>query len=164
MTPRAAESVMSRLRSVGPERKHLRADVLAGLPGAISSVPDGMAAGVLAGVNPVHGLYASFIGPIAGGLHGEHAADGDHDDQRRCAAPPDPASSICRPTSAAEALVLLTIIAGVLMIVAGVVQLGRYTRFVSHSVMLGFLTGVAVNIIFGQLSDLTGHQPKDRSP
>src|ERR1039458_10276572 len=56
------------LRSVGPERSSLRADVVAGLPGAISSVPDGMAAAVLAGVNPVQGLYACFAGPIAGGL------------------------------------------------------------------------------------------------
>jgi SulP family sulfate permease len=42
--------------------------VVAGLPGAISSVPDGMAANVLAGISSVHGLYASFSGPIAGGL------------------------------------------------------------------------------------------------
>ena len=55
-------------RSIVPERRHLRADIVAGLPGAISGVPDGMAAGVLAGVNPVHGLYASFAGPIAGGF------------------------------------------------------------------------------------------------
>src|SRR6202046_4335254 len=57
------------LRSVRPERANLRADILAGLPGAISSVPDGMAAAVLAGVNPVQGLYAGFAGPVAGGLH-----------------------------------------------------------------------------------------------
>ena len=56
------------LSSVRPERRHLRADLLAGLPGAISSVPDGMAAAVLVGVNPVQGLYAGFAGPIAGGL------------------------------------------------------------------------------------------------
>src|ERR1700704_4294938 len=56
------------VRSIGPERAHLRADIVAGLPGAISSVPDGMAAAVLAGVNPVQGLYARFAGPIAGGL------------------------------------------------------------------------------------------------
>ena len=56
------------LRSVGPERAHLRADIVAGLPGAIGSVPDGMAAAILAGVNPAQGLYASFAGPIAGGL------------------------------------------------------------------------------------------------
>ena len=42
------------------------------------------------------------------------------------------------------------------MLGAGVVRLGRYTRFVSHSVMLGFLTGIAVNIIAGQIPDLTG--------
>src|SRR5580692_1885027 len=56
------------LRSVRPERRHLRADIVAGLPGAIGSVPDGMAAAVLVGVNPVQGLYAGFAGPIAGGL------------------------------------------------------------------------------------------------
>src|ERR1700760_2224699 len=56
------------LRSVRPERAHLRADLVAGLPGAIGSVPDGMAAAVLVGVNPVQGLYAGFAGPIAGGL------------------------------------------------------------------------------------------------
>lgn len=56
------------LRSVRPEQRHLRVDAVAGLPGAISSVPDGMASAVLVGVNPIHGLYASFAGPIAGGL------------------------------------------------------------------------------------------------
>jgi SulP family sulfate permease len=53
------------LRSVRPPRDTLRADALAGLPGAIGSVPDGMAASVLTGVNPIHGLYASFAGPVA---------------------------------------------------------------------------------------------------
>jgi SulP family sulfate permease len=56
------------LRSVRPERSHLRADIVAGLPRAIAGVPDGMAAAVLVGVNPVQGLYAGFAGPIAGGL------------------------------------------------------------------------------------------------
>ena len=56
------------LRAVRPQRSHLRADIVAGLPGAIGSVPDGMAAAILAGVNPVQGMYASFAGPTAGGL------------------------------------------------------------------------------------------------
>ena len=42
--------------------------MIAALPNAVSNIPDGMASGVLAGVNPVAGLYASFVGPIAGGL------------------------------------------------------------------------------------------------
>ena len=55
------------LGSVRPERRSLRADLVAGLPGAIGSVRYGMAAAVLVGVDPVRGLYASFAGPIAGG-------------------------------------------------------------------------------------------------
>ena len=39
---------------------------------------------------------------------------------------------------------------------AGLAGLGRYTRFVSYSVMIGFLTGIAVNIVCGQIADLTG--------
>ena len=42
------------------------------------------------------------------------------------------------------------------MIAAGLLRLGRFTRFVSHSVMIGFLSGVAVNIVAGQIPDLTG--------
>ena len=54
------------------------------------------------------------------------------------------------------ALFLLTVIAGGLMIVAAALRMGRFTRFVPHSVMIGFLTGVAVNIVLGQLPDLVG--------
>jgi SulP family sulfate permease len=42
------------------------------------------------------------------------------------------------------------------MVAAGLLKLGRYTRFVSHSVMTGFLTGVAVNILLSQLNYFTG--------
>src|SRR5262249_20532121 len=61
-----------------------------------------------------------------------------------------------RPDQRASALALLTLIAGAAMVAAAIVRLGRYTRFVSLSVMTGVLTGVAVNIVFGQLPDLTG--------
>jgi SulP family sulfate permease len=60
------------------------------------------------------------------------------------------------PSQRASALALLTLLAGVTMVAAGFGRLGRYTRFVSLSVMTGFLTGVAVNIVFGQLPSLTG--------
>ena len=50
----------------------------------------------------------------------------------------------------------MTIIAGLVMILAGIARLGRYTRFVSHSVMTGFLTGISVNIILSQLPSLAG--------
>ena len=71
-TRRGPDGVVAGLRSWGrsikPDRRYVGKDALAGLPGAISSVPDGMASAVLVGVNPVYGLYASFAGPVAGGL------------------------------------------------------------------------------------------------
>ncbi|MFC5264757.1 SulP family inorganic anion transporter [Kribbella qitaiheensis] len=148
-------SVLRWLRSIRPERRHLRADVVAGLPGAISSVPDGMATAVLVGVNPIHGLYAAFVGPIAGGLSSS---------TRLMVITTTSASALAAgsalagvdPADRPDALVLLTLIAGVVMIAAGIAKLGRYTRFVSHSVMIGFLTGIAVNILLGQLPDLAG--------
>ena len=114
-----------------------------------------MAAGVLAGVNPVHGLYASIVGPVGGGLTSTTqlmviTTTG------AAAFAAGLGGGVAPGEQRGEALVLLTVIAGGLMVVAGVVKLGRYTRFVSHSVMLGFLTGVSPNIVFGQLPDLVG--------
>jgi sulfate permease, SulP family len=143
------------LRSVRPERQHLRADIVAGLPGAIGSVPDGMAAAVLVGVNPVQGLYAGFAGPIAGGLSSS---------TRLMVITTTSAASLAAGSALKsvpagqrpEALLLLVLMAGAALVAAGLVGAGRYTRFVSYSVMIGFLTGISVNIVCGQIADLTG--------
>ena len=143
------------LRSVAPERATLGKDALAGLTGAIGSVPDGMAAAVLAGVNPVHGLYASFAGRLGGGFTSSTRLMMITTTSAAALATGSALSSI-DPADRTNALFLVTIIAGAIMVVAGLFKLGRYTRFVSHSVMIGFLTGVSVNIIFGQIPDLLG--------
>ena len=143
------------LRSVRPERRYLRADIVAGLPGAIGSVPDGMAAAVLVGVNPVQGLYAGFAGPIAGGLSSSTRLMVITTTSAASLAAGSALKSVpaCqRP----EALLLLVLIAGVALVAAGLAGAGRYTRFVSYSVMIGFLTGISVNIVCGQIADLTG--------
>jgi sulfate permease, SulP family len=62
------EAVANYLVEKLPSRASLRRDGLAGLSSAISNVPDGMANGVLVGVNPVYGLYAAMLGPGVGGL------------------------------------------------------------------------------------------------
>jgi sulfate permease, SulP family len=151
----ASRSTRDWLRSVAPRRATLKTDALAGLPGAIGSVPDGMASSVLTGVNPIHGLYASFAGPVAGGLTASTKLMVITTTSAAALA----AGSALEDLTPAErpgALFLLTIIAGAAMIVAGLLRLGRFTRFVSHSVMIGFLSGVAVNIIAGQIPDATG--------
>jgi sulfate permease, SulP family len=143
------------LRSVRPERSHLRADIVAGLPGAISSVPDGMAAAVLAGVNPVQGLYASFSGRVAGGLS-SHTRMMVITTTSAAALATGSALQTVPPAQRPQAVPLLVILVGIVLAAAGIIRLGRYTRFVSFSVMIGFLSGIAVNIACGQIADLTG--------
>jgi SulP family sulfate permease len=139
----------------------LRQDLVAGVPGAIASVPDGMASAVLVGVNPVYGLYASMAGPIGGGL----AVSTRLMVVTTTTAAALAAGSALSGFSGAdrpEALFVLSALAGVMMILAGVLRWGRFTRFVSVSVLTGFLSGVAVNIILGQLGDFLGSPEKGR--
>jgi SulP family sulfate permease len=138
-----------------PERRHVREDVLAGLPGAISSVPDGMAASVLIGVSPVHGLYASIAGPIVGGLSSSTKLMVVTTTGAAALAAGSALSSVSKQDRPG-ALLLLTLFAGAAMVAAGLLHAGRYTRFVSHSVMTGFLTGISANIVLGQIPDLLG--------
>ena len=157
---------MSRLpawvRSLRPDPATLRQDAVAGVPGAIASVPDGMASAVLVGVNPVYGLYASMAGPIGGGLAVSTrlmVVTTTTAAALAAGSTLDSFSGADRP----EALFVLSALAGVMMIAAGVLRWGRFTRFVSVSVLTGFLSGVAVNIILGQLGDLLG-SPQKGSP
>jgi SulP family sulfate permease len=146
---------------VRPEKGTIRQEAIAGIPGAVGSVPDGMAAAVLAGVNPVFGLYASFAGPTAGGLTASTRLMVITTTSAAALAAGS-AVAMVPPEQRPAALFLLTLIAGTLMVVAGLLRLGRYTRFVSHSVMIGFLTGVAVNIVAGQIPDLVGAPSEGR--
>ena len=153
--PGSSSVVRNWLTAIRPRRKDVKADVLAGLPGAISSVPDGMATALLAGVNPAYGLYASFSGKIGGGLTAS---------TKLMVVTTTTAASLAAASALADvapqdrdrSIITLTILTGILMIAAGVLHLGRYIRFVSRSVMLGFLTGVGVNIVLGQLPGLLG--------
>jgi SulP family sulfate permease len=148
-----------RLGQIAPRRSSLKQDALGGLAGAIGSVPDGMAAAVLAGVSPIYGLYASMVGPIAGGLVASTAL---------MVVTTTSAASIAAGESLAgldgderaQGLFLLTFLIGMVQVAAGLLRLGNLTRFVSHSVMVGFLSGIAVSIILGQLETFTGYDSR----
>ena len=68
--------------SVRPQRADLKSDMLAGPPGAISGVPDGMAVSVPYGVDPAHGSVCEPRRPDRGRVDLERPTDGDHDDER----------------------------------------------------------------------------------
>ncbi|HEH8409873.1 TPA: SulP family inorganic anion transporter [Pseudomonas aeruginosa] len=129
---------------------NLRGDLLAGLVVALALIPEAIAFSIIAGVDPKIGLYASFsmavVIAFAGGRPGMiSAATGamallmvnlvkDHGLQYLLAA---------------------TLLCGVLQILAGYLRLGSLMRFVSRSVVTGFVNALAILIFMAQLPELT---------
>ncbi|MFC9664753.1 SulP family inorganic anion transporter [Nocardia sp. NPDC127606] len=147
--------IVRRVRRWFATERMSKADVVAGIPGAIGGVPDGMAAGVLAGVSPVHGLYASMAGRFFGGFGTSTQLMVVTTTSASALAVGSTLTDV-EPDQRSGAIVMLTLVAGAMMIVAAILRLGKYTRFVSHSVMTGFLLGISANILFGQLPSLLG--------
>ena len=131
-------------------------DLSAGVVLGIQSVPDGMAAGLLALVNPIYGLYAYMTGVFSGAFFTSSAFMSIQATSAMAlivASVPQVTQS-SDPNSSLFALALLT---GVLMLSAGFFKLGTLVRFVPNSVMTGFVNAVAVLIVLGQLDDFTGY-------
>lgn len=153
------EAVANHLAQRLPSGATLRQDGLAGLNSAVSSMPDGMASGLLAGVNPIYGLYACMVGPIVGGVFSSTklmvvvttSASALAAGQALSALPPGPTRD--------NALFILVILIGLFQALFGVLGLGRYVRFVSYSVMTGFIIGIAVLTMLSQLPTVTGYAP-----
>ena len=59
-------------------------------------------------------------------------------------------------------MITLTVMIGIFQLLLGIFKLGVFTRFISNAVMMGFFTGVATVLIFGQLGDLTGYDTRWR--
>lgn len=129
---------------------NVRNDLLAGLVVALALIPEAIAFSIIAGVDPKVGLYASFsiatIIAFTGGRPGMiSAATG--------------AMALVMVTlvkeHGLEYLLAATVLTGVLQIVAGWVRLGRLMRFVSRSVVTGFVNALAILIFMAQLPELT---------
>ncbi|MDP3092483.1 MAG: SulP family inorganic anion transporter [Nitrospira sp.] len=130
---------------------NLRNDLLAGLVVALALIPEAIAFSIIAGVDPKVGLYASFsiaaITAFAGGRPGMiSAATG--------------AMALLMVTLVKEHglqyLLAATVLTGVLQILAGWLRLGSLMRFVSRSVITGFVNALAILIFMAQLPELTG--------
>ena len=133
---------------------NVRGDVLSGIVVALALIPEAIAFSIIAGVDPRVGLYASFsiavITAIAGGRPGMISA-----------------------ATGAMALVMVdlvkdhglqylfaaTILTGVLQMLIGALRLGALMRFVSRSVITGFVNALAILIFMAQLPELVGRGP-----
>lgn len=132
-----------------------RADILSGLTVALALVPEAIAFAFVAGVAPLVGLYAAFfmglITSIFGGRSGMiSGATG--------------ATAVAMVGLVAfygvEYLFAAVALAGVIQILAGVFHFGKFIRLVPHSVMLGFVNGLAIVIFLAQLGQFKAPQPE----
>ncbi|MGZ8253585.1 MAG: SulP family inorganic anion transporter, partial [Burkholderiaceae bacterium] len=140
-----------------PDRTQLGADLVAALTFAVVNVPQAMGHAVLAMVNPVLGIYTLMVAVPVGAIFSSSVFMNVSTTGALSVA----AGVVLIEFPAghrAEALIVLVLLVGAMQLLAGVFRLGFLIRFVSNAVMTGFLNGVAVLIILGQLSDLTGYQ------
>jgi len=138
------------------QRSTLRQDAVAGVVLGVQSVPDGLATGLLAGVNPLAGLYGYTVGTLAGGLATSSAFMAVQGTGAMAMIIVD-VPGVHESSDPSRALFTLSVRTGLIMIVAGLLRLGSGLRFVSTAVMVGFINAVGVNIVLGQLANLTGY-------
>ncbi len=128
---------------------NVRGDLLSGLVVALALIPEAIAFSIIAGVDPKVGLYASFsiavVTAIAGGRPGMISAA-------------TAATAVLMVTlvrdHGLEYLLATTVLAGLLQIGAGFLRLGQLMRFVSRSVMTGFVNALAILIFLAQVPEL----------
>ncbi|WP_102335999.1 SulP family inorganic anion transporter [Salimicrobium jeotgali] len=130
---------------------NVRGDILSGIVVALALIPEAIAFSIIAGVDPMVGLYASFciavVIAFVGGRPGMvSAATG--------------AMALLMVTLVAEHgleyLLATTILTGVLQIILGVFKLARFMKFIPKSVMVGFVNALAILIFTSQLQHFEG--------
>ncbi len=136
----------------------LRADALAGLTVAIVALPLSMAIAIASGMSPAQGLVTAIIGGfIVSALGGSRFQIGG------------PAGAFIVLVAATvaehgvEGVVLATLMAGAMLMVAGWLRLGTFVKFIPFPVTVGFTAGIAVIIFASQIRELLGltldHEP-----
>lgn len=130
---------------------NIRGDILSGVVVALALIPEAIGFSVIAGVDPKVGLYASFaiacVAAIVGGRPGMISAA-------------TAATAVVMVTLVKEHglqyLFATTMLMGLIQILAGFLKLGRVMRFVSRSVITGFVNALAILIFMAQLPELIG--------
>ncbi len=151
------EQITTTAQNLKPRRENLMADLIAGLTFAVVNVPQAMAHALLATVNPVLGIYTLMIAVPVGALFTGSVFMNVSTTGALSVATASGLVDVPDEFKL-QALAMLVLLVGVIQLAAGLFRLGFLVRFVSNSVMTGFLNGVAVLIILGQLGDLTGYK------
>lgn len=142
----------------GYRMEWLRSDVAAGLSVAAVALPTAIAYAQLAGFPPVVGLYASILPLVAYAVFGTSRQLIVNPDAAVCAM----VAAVVAPLAAgnselyAALAATLAVFSGVACIVAGVFRLGFLADFLGKPVLVGFMNGIAISIVLGQIGRLFG--------
>lgn len=144
-----------------------RKDLLAGLTVAAISLPQAMAYALIAGIDPKFGLYSAIVVTAVASVFGSssHLINGPTNAISLVVFSALANINAQTPTDLFEATFLLALMVGVIQIVVAVLRLGDLTRYISESVVLGFMSGAGLLVALSQVGNLfgltnrgTGHQ------
>lgn len=135
----------------GYNKQQLLKDCIAGVIVAIIALPLSIALALASGVEPACGVYtaiaAGFVVSLLGGS------------RVQIAGPTAAFATIVAgvvATQGMNGLFLATVMAGILLVLFGVLKLGSFIRFMPHTITVGFTGGIAVTILLGQIKDFLG--------
>lgn len=132
------------------------ADGSAAITNTLTMIPDALANTLLMGVNPVYGLHALMVGTPLGAL----VSGSEFMTINATGAMAVVTAGVLaefRPDQQVPALLMLTVLVGLFQVLLGLFRGDGFLRFVSNAVLTGFMNGIAVAIVLGQLGTLTGY-------
>ncbi len=136
-------------------RKDLMSDMVTGLVMAIISIPGSLGNGLLAGVNPMYGIYSTIVGTTVAALFTSSVFMNVDSTGATAIATGEEVAGMNDAEQLAT-IIVLGILVGLFQLLFGFLKLGFLTRFISNAVMTGFLTGIGILTILGQVGDFTG--------
>ncbi len=134
----------------------LRHDLSAGLTVALIAIPQSMAYALICGINPIYGLIGVIIPTIIAAFLGDSNFLVSGFTNAVAMATAGVLGSYTGEAGYLQLVFLIAIISGVLKLLLGAFKLGWITRFISNSVLTGFLLGLGLLIIINQLGSITG--------
>jgi SulP family sulfate permease len=139
---------------------YLRGDLVAALTVALFAIPQSMAYALVAGVPPVHGLYAAIVASILGAAFGSSNFLIDGPTNAISVMLAANLGLLAGGTDPVAIMLAITVLTGAIQIAVGALRLGSITRFVSMPVLHGFTAGAGVYIVAGQLPAMFGFPDK----
>jgi SulP family sulfate permease len=139
-------------------RQSLGPDLSSGLTVALVSIPEGMAYALVAGVDPIYGLYTGMVTTIVASLTGSTSLMIVTLTNALALVTADALNNLDGGVDPVSAMFTLTLLVGAIMFLLGVLRLGSLIRFVSKEVMSGFVFATALLIFLGQYGELVGYE------